>query len=173
MARKNRAAVTEAAGGPSSPPAFPPVAGRTPVMDVSPPPETEESRAERLDGERKPKPFDLEKPDDGERFEPAPVRARDLINEALGANTFCVDWRNAADWVFEDGYPFAVTRFYPHHLIAVDFPRKWRDVEGVARKKSILNAQGIVYIPIMPDQAMTINQLRARVTEERTAMGRP
>jgi hypothetical protein len=142
-------------------------------MDTVPPPQTADDRAEEALEPRKPRPFDLEEPDEGERYEPAPVRARDLINDAIGANTFCVDWRNAADWVFEDGYPFAVTRFYPHHLIAVDFPRKWRDVEGVARKKAILNAQGIVYIPIMPDQAMTINQLRARVTEERTAMGRP
>lgn len=128
-------------------------------------------REEQADRNRKPHGFDLSKPDESERFEPAPTRQRDLINEALGANMFGSDWRESADWVFEDGYPFSVTRYYPHHRIAIDFPRVWRDVEGVEQKRAVLRKQGIVYIPIMPEEAMTINELRARVAAERATLG--
>lgn len=120
--------------------------------------------AERRAEERShPIPFDLEKPSFGEKHEPKPNRARDLVNEALGADLYVTDW--SAGWAFHDQYPFVVSRYYPTAEIAVDFPRSWRDVEWVEEKRRIVQAAGIAYLAVMPREALNVNELRTRLAE--------
>jgi hypothetical protein len=141
-----------------------------PAASLALPPVDQETRDELKAEQRSvPKPFDLEKPSQDELTELAPVRRLDMVNQAVGSDFLGLDWTDAA-WTFHDGWPFAVTRYYPHQKIAVDFPRRWRDVEWVNEKRTKLEAQGIVFVAIMPNEALTVHQLRARIAQARKGM---
>jgi len=150
------------AGGATAPPA---------AALVLPPMDAEERAEARRVAKKTPKPFDLSQPDLGERQERAPVRHGDLVNDAVGADLWGKDWRECG-WEWADGFPFSVTRYYLHQRVAVDFPRLYRDVEGVNFKRRLLASQGVAYVAIMPNEALTVDELRRLIQTARAALAK-
>lgn len=103
-----------------------------------------------------------------------PVRERmaDWLNEAVGENRF-IGNASMHGWNRKHGSAsmrFAVTRFYFHKRVAVDFPRSHQDVKVIEQKRDCLRLLGIVYVAIMPNESLLIEQVMERIDTEREAM---
>lgn len=176
MARPSRSSTPATSGAPAAPEVRHDAAASAPVGDLptgSRPaaaafiaPDPGASTADRLAEEHAhPAPFDLSKPSWGEQHEPKPNRPRDLINEAVGSDFYQTDYADAG-WAYAvDGWPFVVTRYYPHARIAIDFLRDWRDVERQAEKAKTVEAAGIAYCAIAPRESLNVNDMRTRIAE--------
>jgi hypothetical protein len=141
---------------------FPPAAAVT----TPPKHETGSDRMQRIAAERKiPVKFDEDPIDAREKQEPRgrPVRSNDDIDEAVGLaerGAKCLDW-SGPGWVLQIGgrpAKFAVTRWYPHQRVAIDFLRNKSDVFYTDQKKQVLNGLGIVYVALPPRGSLPLTE---------------
>jgi len=111
-------------------------------------------------------------PDSREKMDkPSRPRSEDFLNDAVGTPYYILNG-NQHGWTYPGprGRTFAVTRFYWHQKVAIDFPRTMLDVEDVKAKAAILKALGVAYVAILPNESLTIETVQARIAEARKAI---
>lgn len=119
--------------------------------------------------DRKPLTFDaVDKVDQREKEDRYLRRpTEDWLNEAVGMHKYILN-ASMGGWVrAKTGLTFAVTRFYWHKKVAVDFPRVMGEVTVVEEKRQVLRRLGIAYVAIMPNESLTIEQVQERIESER------
>lgn len=101
-----------------------------------------------------------------------PVRERmaDWLNEAVGSPLYVLNASQHGWYRLGGRLRFAVTRYYRHKQIAIDFPRSQQEVEVVKQKRDVLRTLGIVYVAILPGESLEVEKVIARIDEEREAM---
>lgn len=101
-----------------------------------------------------------------------PVRERDedWLNEAIQENRYVLNASMHGWYRMRGQLRFSVTRFYPRHRIAVDFPRQHENVKVVEEKRDVLRNLGIVYVAILFGESLTPETVLERIDAERAAI---
>lgn len=97
-------------------------------------------------------------------------KVRDLLNEAVGAEMYGINW-TASRWrIPRTGQLFEVARYYMHKKVAIDFPDERQMTEEVPIKRAVLRSLGVVYIAVGPNDVTTKQQMMDAIEAERVLL---